>query len=711
MSATTLGGENYFFTTRERGELQLQGKVKPVSVLRSARTTPGVSNRYEARDEDRTARPHLLGRARFNSAARSSSSDRELRDLIAGASRDVAIVGSAGMREKPAWSKSFCSARLFFHRRFAGVIARTHLAAEPLQPFRQMLRQLSRPSPELQRVLSLGLLSRQPDALSNGGRRFHGAVRSVRAEGPREAPDPVHRRLGNGPTMPRNRWSRHCAEARPGSMLISSTASREPPTEAGQGPITVLELPQFNRQEAAEAIEARRPDVDPLRGRSNSGAVGWRSAVHRRAGATRRCRIGDSSVDDCSDNCPAWLSTLIDSRVEQLRLLLTTSELGPIWPLSLGTGRIPARACSEAADRRQPDDPILQDLADIDARCTRGRSRARCVSSTASPAMSSMPRSGSSDWEMLHRRIGNLLEARAALVGWDSAPRAALVTTAAPAPEPRTGRRTTRELTPATERWPRLHLTGPAIRTQPRSRRWTPCPGPTRPTPDGWSGADIGSAWPVCSIQRGIGCRFSIVRRPLQLSASITPAGPEPNTGSGSLAMITANPRTPSQHAAGSPAVAARRRLETPTSRAIASGILEMQALSVQLLATMGQARAAAGEHDAALALLDESLAVKQKHRRSGRPAEMAPPMRWLARARCWGISDGSTTHTPCLDEALEISAGHSAVEGDLSHRLAQRRVSVAWMFGRRERASARFERRAWPNAWEVCTCSRWDSP
>ena len=46
-----------------------------------------------------------------------------------------------------------------------------------------------------------------------------------------------------------------------------------------------------------------------------------------------------------------------------------------------------------------------------------------------------------------------------------------------------------------------------------------------------------------------------------------------------------------------------------------------MQALSVRLLATIGQARAAAGEHDAALALLDESLAVKQRHRRSGRPA------------------------------------------------------------------------------------------
>ena len=116
VSATTLGGENYFFTTRERGELQLQGKVKPVSVLEVLGHS-SVSNRYEARTK--TGLTPFVGRVDQLSVL-----DRELREIIAGASRDVAIVGSAGM-EKPAWSKSFCSARLFFHRRFAGVIART----------------------------------------------------------------------------------------------------------------------------------------------------------------------------------------------------------------------------------------------------------------------------------------------------------------------------------------------------------------------------------------------------------------------------------------------------------------------------------------------------------------------------------------------------------------------------------------------------------
>ncbi len=639
VSATTLGGENYFFTTRERGELQLQGKVKPVSVLEVLGHS-SVSNRYEARTK--TGLTPFVGRVDQLSVL-----DRELREIIAGASRDVAIVGSAGMG-KTRLVEEFLQRAALLPSQVCRGYCENYLAAEPLQPFLQMLRQLSRPSPELQRVLSLGLLSRQPD-VSRTAEDASTALCDLFALRAREKPLILFIDDWQWADDATKQVVATLREARPGSMLIL-TASREPPTEAGQGPITVLELPQFNRQEAAEAIQARRPDVDPLAADQILELSGGNPLFIEEL-CHKTVQIGDSSVDDLSDNCPAWLSTLIDSRVEQLppdhielvRLAAVLGTVIPVWLLEELTGR-------------QPDDPILQDLADIDLiypgevegtlRFKHGITRDVIYASV-----------GLSDREMLHRRIGNLLEARAALVGSDSLLELLSYHFRSGAEPDRAAHYAelagNRALAAAAPDRARNQYTAALTAL------------------DSLPSSDATYArWSRIVHRFGLACVFDPTRDRLQIFDRAAALATERVDHSGRaraeywigfIRYALGEPKNAIQHyeLARSCCAQAIRDADVESDR---ERILEMQALSVQLLATMGQARAAAGEHDAALALLDESLAVKQKHRRSGRPA-IGSAYALACKGAVLGDIGRFNDAYQCLDEALEISAGHSAVE------------------------------------------------
>ena len=94
--------------------------------------------------------------------------------------------------------------------------------------------------------------------------------------------------------------------------------------------------------------------------------------------------------------------------------------------------------------------------------------------------------------------------------------------------------------------------------------------------------------------------------------------------------------------------------------------ILEMEALAVQLRATIGQARAAAGQPEAALSLLDGALAVKRRHRRTANPA-VGSAYALACKGAVLGDVGRFVEAYECFEEALEaIRTGHTAVEASI---------------------------------------------
>lgn len=105
--------------------------------------------------------------------------------------------------------------------------------------------------------------------------------------------------------------------------------------------------------------------------------------------------------------------------------------------------------------------------------------------------------------------------------------------------------------------------------------------------------------------------------------------------------------------------------------------------LAVQIRATLGQAKAAAGDYGAALALLDEAIEVKRRHRTGARP-----PIGFAYSLSCKGFALGDMGR---FDEAHDCFAEAFAAIGDLRHEVAvsvlnQHAVVCLWE-GRLERA------------------------
>ena len=87
-----------------------------------------------------------------------------------------------------------------------------------------------------------------------------------------------------------------------------------------------------------------------------------------------------------------------------------------------------------------------------------------------------------------------------------------------------------------------------------------------------------------------------------------------------------------------------------------------MGALAVQLLATVGLAHASAGQHDTAIALLDEALEIKRRHRRSAHPA-VGSAYALACKGAVLGDRGQFARAYECFDEALEAIRGHTVIE------------------------------------------------
>src|SRR5262249_4117263 len=193
-----------------------------------------------------------------------------------------------------------------------------------------------------------------------------------------------------------------------GSLLIViTTRDLLPDAAPAASELHVLQLTPFREDETLEAVHKLRPDADPfstkqIQQRSGGNPLFIEELCHwsAREPASRSINRGDST--------PAWLSTLIESRVEQLppqqadivRAAAVIGAVVPAWLLERLTG------CGER-------DPELIELAERDLifqgdvpgtlRFKHGITRDVVYASV-----------GLRERERLHRRIGELLELRGA---------------------------------------------------------------------------------------------------------------------------------------------------------------------------------------------------------------------------------------------------------------------------------------------------------
>jgi class 3 adenylate cyclase/tetratricopeptide (TPR) repeat protein len=670
VSATTLGGESHFFDIRERGDVSLHGKIKPVAVIQVLGHSP-ASTRYEARTQ-RGLSP-FVGRTRELNAL-----DRYLREAMTGGACEVAVIASAGVG-KTRLVEQFLQGSAHLPIQVCRGYCENYRGAEPLQPFLQMLRQLAKQdpgetsarsdyavdgtrhqgvrgataSPELQRVLSIGLLSSMPAASRSSDDAASALCELFAAMAGRRSlilfiDDWQWADDATNAVMARMR------EMELRSVLLL-TASREPLPDAGRrSAARVLDLAPFDRDEAAEAILKLRPGTDPLEATRIQQLSGGNPLFIEEL-CHRTVHVGADLEIDRGDSLPAWLSTLIESRVgrlppQQVELVRVAAVIGavvPAWLLEQVTGY-------------SDDDPILHELADKDLiypgevegtlRFKHGITRDVIYASV-----------GLRERETLHRRIASLLERRAAEDGYE-----ALL-------EPlsyhfRAGAEPERAAHYAELAGDKALAAAAPDRARSQYAAALTALDLLQPS-DG-----IYRRWSRIVHRLGLACVFDPTRDQLRIFGRAAEIARQRGDLSGMaraeywLGFI--------YYALGDPGDAIHhyelarahcfRALESAGSAGDQEQALEMEALGVQLLAAIGQARAAAGEHDLALGLLDEALAVKRRHRRSARPA-VGSAYALACKGAVLGDLGRFAEAYECFDEALEaIRAGHSAVESSV---------------------------------------------
>jgi class 3 adenylate cyclase/tetratricopeptide (TPR) repeat protein len=624
VSATTLGTERHFFDIRDRGEIPLQGKLKPVPVLQVLGHS-SVSTRYEARTSKGLT--PFVGRGGDLSVL-----NQCLRDAAAGGMREVAVIGPAGVG-KTRLVEQFLRQALLLPAQVCRGYCENYLAAEPLQPFLQMLRQLARhETTDATNAAALcdlfaAMAGRSPLVLFIDDWQWAD-----------DATKEVVARL---------------RELAPSSLLLL-TASREFQSIAARDAITVLELVQFDREEAAEAIQKLRPDVDPL-GAEQILELSGGNPLFIEELCHKTMQIGDSVKIDRGDSFPAWLSTLIESRVEQLppqhnELVRVAAVLGtviPMWLLEQLTGH-------------RHDDPILHELAERDliypgevegtVRFKHGITRDVIYTSV-----------GLNDREALHGRIGLLLEKRAAEQGYDGLLELLSYHFRAAAQLDRAAH------------YAELAGNKALAAAAPDRARNQYTAALTALDSMAMSDA-VYTRWSRIVHRLGLACVFDPTRDQLHIFKRAANLATERRDHSGRAraeywtgfiryALGESKNALAHYELARACCTEAIQDADQTHDRERA---LEMEALEVQLSATMGQARAAAGEHELALGLLDESLAVKRRHRRSGRPA-VGSAYALACKGAVLGDLGRFVESYECFDEALEaISSGHTAVESSI---------------------------------------------
>lgn len=640
VSAATLGGESHLFDVKDRGVLRLRGKEQPVAILEVLGRSV-ASTRFEARTKDGLT--PFVGRTKELDRI-----DAALARVIAGGRAEVAIVAPAGVGKTRLAERVLLRAAERSVRVCRGY-CENYLGAEPLQPFLQMLRQLAREheatSPESCANVFVALARSEPLVLFVDDWQWaDDATRQVLAA------------------------IRHAS-----ANILVLTASRDLPPSTVEADAEVVHLPPFSEAEASTAILTLWPEANPfqlqeVQRRSGGNALYIEELCH--------WALPEPIVSEGehSGALPTWLSTLIESRVARLpealaAIVRTAAVIGtvvPTWLLQQVTGHDADGALiAELAER----DLLYGGEVEGTLRFKHGITRDVIYASIPPRAR-----------EQMHRSVAGFLEQRHAAPGQETLSEVlAYHCRAGGMPEQTAqyaelaGDRALAAAAPDRARRQYLAALAAIDLLKPSDATYR--------------------LWSAIVHRLGLACVFDPSRSHLTLFERAVELSRARGDHEGVaraeywLGFF--------QYALGNNADAIRhyeRALEScdkaaELARALEDSIAirQLAALSMQVVATIGQALAAAGEYDRALPFFDRALAVKRHHRRQSSPA-----VGLAYTLACKGAALGDLGRfeeaQECFEEALDaIRPGHLPVESSI---LGWRSAVFIWQ-GRWEEARA----------------------
>ncbi len=659
----TLGADIDHFKICARRDITLHGKAGPLEVLQViGRSAAGGGRKARTEFVGRTDELGVLGRS--------------LQHVMSGGSREVAVIAPAGVG-KTRLIEQFLKESGSLGVQVCRGYCESELNAEPLQPFLQMVRQLARhglaehallsghigagaPSdvaaptglPELDKALSIALRANVPGDTPASAERAVQALVDLFSALPRMRPLVLF--------IDDWQWAddaskRVLVELRDRQLvsLLVLVASREGlPADDLEGAFEILRLTPFDVDTTNEMIFKLQSDATPSAVREiREGSGGNPLYIEELCLWTSRKGVGRAGKG--GDELPPWVSAGIESRVrrlgdERLKVVYAAAVIGaviPVWLLEHVTGY-------------RGDDPIVRDLAKNDVifpgevdgtlRFKHGITRQVMYTSV-----------GSQEREALHQQIAELIKQRGPQGGQDAFVETLSYHFRAGGKHEEAAHFAERAGTRAL-----LELGAP---DRARSQYDAALKALDRLPPSD----DRYERWSEIVNQFGLACVFDPTRDQLAVFRRAT-----------DLAHARGDHRRMARaeywqgfihYALGElrEAIDHYERARPHSLDALNTARLtgdapcekEMGALAVQLLATVGQARAAAGQHDVALGLFDEALAGKRPHRQPSKAA-VGSAYTLACKGAVLGDLGRFSEAYACFDEALDaIQAGHPAVE------------------------------------------------
>ncbi len=645
VSEETLGPESHFFQTSERRQLTVAGRAEAVAAYTILGRAP-VRTRFEARS--RRGLSPFIGRT-----AELHTLEAKLAEALAGTSRHVALSAPPGVG-KTRLAQEFLAVAAARGCRVLRGYCESYLGAEPLQPILQMLRSVFGLTPELapadaadavQRELAaLGLAAHGPELL-----RALSIVAEPGTDTRRPAADSALAAVkalfaslaARGPLLlfiddwqwadAATHQALAAVRALDGAVVFVLVSTRGFALgDATMNDIHVIELAPFSEQEAAQSISELLPQADPFVTAEISRYSGGNqlfieelchSAAHEDMDR-RLVRLHGGA---------AWLNVLVESRVARLddaqaELVRTAAVIGnviPAWLLQDLSG------CAE-------DHPLVRGLAQEDfifpgevagtLRFKHGMTRDVIYESVGLHARKAM-----------HLRIAEALR-RHASSAQDEAHEALAYHYRA------SGR--------ALDAAHYAELAGDkavAVSALDRAKAQYHAALAALDAVD--PSSQLRSRWAAIANKLGLVCVFDAARPDLAIfrrAVALT------EDGTDRAAHARAQYWLGYIHYALGEARDAIRHCELALAAAQGAGD---DPLTVQIRATLGQAKVAVGDYTGALPLLDEAIAVKQRHRSGSR---VAVGLAYSLVCRAWVLGDRgefAPAHA-AFDEALASVQG-----------------------------------------------------
>ena len=621
VSEETLGPESHFFETGERRLLALKGRDGTVASF-LVRARADVGTRFEARAR-RGLAPFVGRDAEFDVL------DRKLRETLAGEPRHVAVSAGAGLgktRLVEEFLRRASSHDCFIYRG----CCESYLGAEPLQPFLQMLGSvfgLDHGAPAARAAASIGgtlaqidpaLLTHRPEFLralsvNTAGAGGAGGAGDGGPDARRAAPDAIitaitdlfSRLAARKPLLLfLDDWQfaddassqvLSAIRALPLPIFVLMATRGFSAGDASMSAADILLLSPLDDGEAADSIVQLVPGIDPfiaaeIRRYAGGNPLYIEELCHSAAHADSPLRLGHMHEG------AGWLNALVESRVARLppaqaELVRAAAVIGnviPVWLLESITG------CAE-------DHPLVRGLALHDfvfpgeragtLRFKHGITRDVVYHAVGLHARQSM-----------HLRIAQALQQRSAGESLDEACEALAYHYGAGGQ--------VRESAQFAEMAGDKAVSASALDRAKTQYRAALAALDQLPPSD-----EVYRRWTTIAQRLGLASVFDPSREELEVFrravAIARERGDERAIARAEywLGYIS--------YALGETHQAVRH-----CERALQSADrIGDEPLRVQVRATLGQAHGAASHYDEALALLDEAIAVKRRHRNPSRPA------------------------------------------------------------------------------------------